>query len=32
MKKKLLVYEKEKIEEFIQKVEGEKGTVFRYHI
>lgn len=28
MKKKLLVYEKEKIEEFIQKVEGEKGTVF----
>lgn len=28
MKKKLLVYEKEKIEDFIQKVEGEKGTVF----
>lgn len=28
MKKKLLVYEKEKIEEFICKVEGEKGKVF----
>lgn len=28
MKKKLLVYEKEKIEEFICKVESEKGKVF----
>ena len=28
MKKKLLVYEKEKIEEFIYKVENEKGKVF----
>lgn len=28
MKKKLLVYEKEKIEEFIRKVESEKGKVF----
>lgn len=28
MKKKLLVYEKGKIKDFIQKVEGEKGTVF----
>lgn len=28
MKKRLLVYEKEKIEEFICKVESEKGKVF----